>query len=379
MTLIEKYLFRQLLVPVLAAVAALAGVALLSQAVESLSVIVERGQNATVLLKLTALAVPQLLSMLSPIALFVGALVALNRLHTEHEIVVCFAGGMSRWRVMQPAIRLSVVVTLAALLVNLWVAPWAERTARDELFRVRTDLAATLIREGEFTRGGERLTVYAQSVDQNGLIRNLFIHVGDEAGPGATVYTAQEGRIVKREGTPALLMRFGSTQEFSTSGVLNFLSFDQYVFDLTPFLSTEDYLHYKISDRYMHELLFPNLAFHWERNNREKMLAEAHNRLASPFYNVAFMALALVGVIGGSFNRTGYGRRIATVAAVALVVRVVGFAVQSAAADEPWLNVLQYVVPLGAAFVAFRILFRQKVRRYVPLASDLDSLPMKPA
>jgi lipopolysaccharide export system permease protein len=379
MTLIEKYLFRQLALPVLAATAALGGIALLSQAVDSLELIVERGQSAWVLLKLTALAVPQLLSMLAPVALFVGALIALNRLHTEHEIVVCFAGGMSRWRVMSPAIRLSVLVALASLLVNLWVAPWSERTAREELFRVRTDLAATMIREGEFTQAGERLTVYAQSLDQNGLIRNLFIHVGDETGSGATVYTAQQGRIVKRDGLPALLMQFGSSQEFSTDGVLNFLSFDQYVFDLTPFLSGDEYLHLKTSDRYLHELLFPNTAFAWERNNKDRMLAEAHNRIASPLYNIAFMGLALVGVIGGSFNRTGYGRRIATVAGSALFVRVVGFGVLSAAAGEPALNVLQYLTPLAVIFVAFRILFRQKVRRYVPLACDADSLPLKAA
>lgn len=373
MTLIQKYLFRQLLGPVLAALAALAGVALLSQAVDSLSIIVERGQSAVVLGKLTALAIPQLVSMLAPVALFVGALVALNRLHTEQEIVVCFAGGMSRWKVISPAVRLSVWIALLSLVVNLWVAPWAERAARNELFRVRTDLAATLIREGEFTRAGDNLTVYAQSVDQNGLIRNLFIHVVKPDGAGATVYTAQEGRIVKREDRPALLMRFGSNQEFATNGVLNFLSFDQYVFDLAPFLSTEDFLHYKISDRFMHELLFPNIAFHWERNNRDKLTAEAHNRLAAPLYNIAFMTLALAGVIGGSFNRTGYGRRIAVVAGAALVVRVLGFAVQSAAADEPALNALQYLVPIAASVFAFRVLFRQKVRRYVALTADLKA------
>lgn len=379
MSLIEKYLFRQLALPVLAATVALAGVALLSQAVDSLEIIVERGQSAWVLLKVTLLAVPQLLSMLAPIALFVGALVALNRLHTEHEIVVCFAGGMSRWRVMSPAIRLSVLVALVSLLVNLWIAPWSERTAREELFRVRTDFAATLIKEGEFTQAGERLTVYAQSLDQNGLIRNLFIHVKDETGSGATVYTAQQGRVVKRDGRPALLMEKGSSQEFSSDGVLNFLSFDQYVFDLAPFLNADDYLHFKTSDRFLHELVFPNTAFEWEKNNAAKMLAEAHSRVASPLYSIAFMGLALVGVIGGSFNRTGYGRRIAMVAGWALFARVVGFAVLSAASAQPALNVLQYLVPLAAIVLSFRILFRQKVRRYVPLAHPVDSSPLQVA
>ena len=99
---------------------------------------------------------PQLLSMILPIALFVAALVALNRLHTEQEIVVCFAGGMSRWRVISPAMRLAAAVALLALVINLWVQPPAARAMREELFKVRTDLAASLVRRGRVHRAGAR-------------------------------------------------------------------------------------------------------------------------------------------------------------------------------------------------------------------------------
>ncbi|MDT9091684.1 LptF/LptG family permease, partial [Escherichia coli] len=78
-----------------------------------------------------------------PIAIFVAALVALNRLHTEQEIVVCFAGGMSRWRVISPAMRRAIGATLVSLALNLWVQPWCQRVMREELFKVSTDLAST--------------------------------------------------------------------------------------------------------------------------------------------------------------------------------------------------------------------------------------------
>ena len=59
---------------------------------------------------------------------------------------------------------------------------------RDELFKVRTDLASSLVREGEFTEPVPGLTVYAQSVDSNGVIHNLFIHQAKTDG-GSTTYT----------------------------------------------------------------------------------------------------------------------------------------------------------------------------------------------
>ncbi|MDP3748736.1 MAG: LPS export ABC transporter permease LptF [Phenylobacterium sp.] len=366
MPLIDRYLFRQLLGPTVLATAALTAVALLSQSLSALDIIVSQRQSALVFAKVTVLALPQLLNMVLPIAVFVAGLVALNRLHTEQEIVVCFAGGMSRWRVISPALRLASIIMVLALVMNLWIQPAASREMRQTLFNVRTDLASTLIREGEFTAPAPGLTVYAQSVDGTGLIHNLFIHQEKDDGDAST-YTADTGRLAKRGERPVLVMQKGSNQEFSEAGVLNYLSFDEYIFDLSPFMATGEMIHYKPSDRYLHELLFPDLEQDWEKRNRLKLLAEGHNRLASPLYNIALMAMALSAIIGGGFSRMGYGRRIAIVGAAAVTVRILGFVVQAGAESEAWLNLLQYLVPVAATYFALRSIFRQKVSRFIDM------------
>jgi lipopolysaccharide export system permease protein len=366
MTLIERYLLRQLLGPTIMSVAALSVVAMLSQSLGALDIIVNQGQSAFVLIKLTLLALPQLMVMILPIALFVAALVALNRLHTEQEIVVCFASGMSRWRVIAPAMRLATVATVFALFLNLWIEPLAERAIRNELFRVRTDLAASLVRVGEFTEPAPGLTVYAQGSETGGALRNLFV-IQQKPDGGDTTFFAAKGKVSKQNGAPVLVMRDGSEQAFSSAGVLDYLKFDEYVFDLSGFLSKGELIHYKISDRYLHELLFPDLTQAWERKERVAMLAEANARLSAPLYNIAFMAMALAAVIGGAFSRLGYGRRIIAVGAAAAVVRIAGFAVLALSAGSVWLNVVQYLIPLGAAAWAFRTLFRQQVGRPIAL------------
>ena len=373
MTLIDRYLFRQLLGPILAASAALIGVALLAQSLNQLELIVERGQSAWVLMRVTALAVPQLLSLILPVGVFVGALLALNRLHTEQEIVVCYAGGMSRWRVVAPAMRVAVLITLLALAATTFIQPAAQRAAREQLFAVKTDLASTLVREGEFTQASPDLTIYTARVDQNGLMRDMLIYVTRPGGQ--TAYDAAEGRIANRNGEPVLVLNRGSSSEFSDGGVLNFLSFDQYVFDLTPFVPEQDVFYYKDSDRWLHELFFPNLEVEYERNQAAKLAAEGHARLSSPLYNIAFMALALTAVLGGAFNRLGYARRIARYAALAAVFRILGFVVAGLAQQSVWLNVLQYAVPLFALWLALKIMFRARIGApgsARPLASDLN-------
>ena len=364
MHLIERYLFRQLLGPTLLATLALSAVGMLSLSLGALDIIVHQGQSPWVLLKITLLAMPQLLVLIMPISLFVAALVALNRLHTEQEIVVCFASGMSRWRVISPAIKLATIIAIVALVLNLWIAPFAERELRKEFLRVRTDLAASLIHVGEFTNPAPGLTVYAQDADQNGVFHNLFV-LQEKAGGGDTTFLAAQGKIAKRNGQPVLVMRDGSNQAFASNGVLNYLKFSEYTFDLTPYLNTTRILHYKISDLYFHELVFPDLTQPWERKNRVEMLSEANARLATPLYNIAFMAMALAAVIGGSFSRLGYGRRIVIIGAAAAIVRIAGFGVQAACDASAWLNILQYMIPIAAAWWAFAELFRQQVVRAI--------------
>ncbi len=353
-----------MLFPTILATVALAAIGVLSQSLSALDILVDERQGPWVFAKVALLAMPQLMVIILPVAILVAGLAALNRLHTEQEIVICFAGGMSRWRVVAPALRLSLLTGLACLALSLWVQPYCFRLLRETLREVRGDLAATLVKPGRFTHPTPKVTVYAQSVDDDGLIHNLFIDILSANGRDTTL-TAREGRLQIRGGKPMLVLRHGASQEFSPAGVLNFLAFDVYVFDLRPLIALDGPVQYKLSDRYPHELFFPDLRQAWDRANAPKMLAEGHSRFAAALYCPAFMMLALAAVIGGPFSKPGYALRIATAAAAALVVRTLGFACQAAAGTQPIFDLAQYLVPLMTALASAGLIF-SRVRRPAP-------------
>ncbi len=355
MTLIQSYLFRQLALPVAAACGALAGIGLLSQSLDQLEVIVERGQSVWVMVKLTLLALPQLLAVILPIGLFVGAMVALTRLQREQELTAMFAAGMARWQVIAPAMKLAGIVALATLIINLVLVPWAQQTARAQAFAIRTDLAALLVEEGRFVQGPNGLTVYVQQIEQNGLLKNLFVYL--QRGDKVTTWDAEEARFGRVDGQPVLNMTGGSAQEYSSSGVLNQFTFNHYSFPLGQFTTTSETIRLKPSDLWLTDLLAPD-ARSLERNSRGELAAEAHARLSGPLYAIAAMAMALAALMGGAFSRTGYGLRIARAAGAFLFVRILGYGLMAASAWNPWLNLLQYLLPVVATAIALRVLFR---------------------
>ncbi|MFT3998376.1 MAG: LptF/LptG family permease [Asticcacaulis sp.] len=356
MRTIECYISRQMRVPILGAIGALTAIAILSQSLTQFDVIVERGQSLTTFLKITFLALPQLAGLIFPVAIFVGTLVALNRMHNDHEIVAGYANGMSLWRTASPVVRFGVYITLMGLIMSLFVQPAASRAMRAELFRIKTDIIAAVIKEGDFSTTRSGMTIYVQRIDQNGLLRQIFIRTPGPDGLDRT-YAAREGRIVTpKKGGQILILRDGSTQQVSAEGVLNHLTFEEYSFDISQHVISDDYLHYKDSDRYIHELFFPNRAMEWENGSWKKLMAEGHARITGPFYNLGFCLLAVVGVLGGSFSRHGYGKRIAIVSFAAAAIRIVGFAVEAACADAPVANIMQYVIPLTLIVVCLKII-----------------------
>ncbi|MDQ8029530.1 MAG: LptF/LptG family permease [Brevundimonas sp.] len=356
MTLIQGYLFRQIGRPVLAACAALAGIGILSQSLDQLEFIVERGQSVWVMVKLTLLALPQLLAVIIPIGLFVGALTALTRLQREQELTAIFASGVTRWQAIRPMMKLAMIAALLTLFITTVAQPWAQREARNATFAVRSDLAALLVEEGNFVQGPKGLTVYVQQIEQNGLLKNLFVYIQD--GDKTTTWDAAEARFSRIDGQPYLTLLNGSWQRYSSRGVLEYLSFGRQDLPLAQYVDVNDTVRYKPSDLYLPQLLNPSPRDLDRVGSAGELTAEAHSRLSSPLYALAGMAMALAALMGGSFSRTGYSFRIAKAAAAFLTVRILGYGVVAGSAWNGWLNVFQYLLPILATAIALRILFR---------------------
>ncbi len=355
MTRIQTYLFNRVLRTALVIVGGLALIALMAQGLSRTELIVENRQSALTYFAVVLLGAPQVIALLTPLALFVAGIWSLNRIHRDSEIVVAQAAGMTRWQIAAPLIRLAVICGLAHLAINLWVQPSAQRELRATVSDARADLAASLIRPGQFTSASNQLTFYARE-SRGGELKGILI--SDARDPDQPRdYLAQSGAVIYVDGRPAIVMRNGQWHDISETGALNILDFDQYTFDLTPFMAEEGEVVLKSSDRYLHELLFIDRRNFEQVKNEDRFLAEAHARLTSPLLNIVMALIAVMAVTGGDFSRHGYGRRIMVATAGALTVVIVQLAVQSESAADPALNAAQWAFPLGVIVVLSWVYF----------------------
>lgn len=350
MNTLAAYIFRQALNPLLAMLGALAAIAVLTQGLNRLDIIVTNRQSGFSFAYVTLLATPQLISLLLPLAVFFAVAYAVNRMHSESETSIIYASGVSNGRLARPIMMLAMLAALAHLAMNVLVQPAATREMRHTIHDIRADVAGSLVREGSFTFPSQNLTLYARDRGPGGEMRDLMINDGRATPP--VTYTARAGIVAMVEGKPAIVMRDGQVQRQREDGTLQVLDFVQYVLQLDGLFEPPGEVLLKASDRYLMELFYPDLTNHFDQRNVGRFLAEAHHRLSSPLLNPALALVALAIILVGEYRRQGYGQRILIASGVALLVRLIALAIQAAAVDDPNLNILQYIFPLGVCAIA---------------------------
>ena len=361
MNTISAYVFRQVLGPLLAILGALAAIAILTQGLNQLDIIITNRRAGFAFAWVTILALPQLISLVLPIAMFVAVVYAINRMQSESEVAVLYGAGVSRQHIARPILQLATLGALVHLTINVIVQPWAFEERRQTFYDLRTDIASSLVEEGAFTYPSEDLTLYARERGGGGELRDLLIN---DARPEFPItYTARAGAIQPIDGRPAIVMRDGQIQRQIEDGTVDVLDFDRYVLQLDGEVDESGYFYLKQSDRTLHQLLMPDWTAHYDIQNAQDFQAEATSRIASPLLSIALAMIALVGVLGGEFSRRGYGRRIMIAGGIALLVRVVPIALQSAAQDEPSLNPVQIALPLVVILVCSVMLAGKRPRR----------------
>jgi len=362
MTSLQKYLFRQILGPFLGILLGLAVIAILTQSLTQIDIIVDQRRSAFAFAWVTLLAVPQLVGLVLPLALFFAVVFALNRLQGDSEIAVAQAAGMSNAQIVEPVLKLSVLAALFHLALTTLIAPAAYREMRETVYSIRSDVAASLVREGSFTTPAKNLTLYARETLPGGAMRDLLIN--DARNPERPLtFTARTGVIATIDGAPALVMRDGQVQQPKPDGSFDLLDFDQYVLQLGDFFMEEQALFLKSSDRYLGELFFPDLTSPYDASNVDAFRAEGHARLASPLLNIAMGLIAAAAMLRGDVQRLGYAGRIVRASAIALIVRLVALGIQAACADEPSLNPIQYAFPILTATIAAWTFARARLPR----------------
>lgn len=357
---LSQYLFLQALGPFIVASIVLTGIIWLTQALRMLDVLITQGQTLLTFFELTALALPSTLVIVLPISLFCAMLYTLHKLISDSEIVVMFSAGISRSVIATPFLTIAVATSALVLLFSIYVAPAGLRELKSQLYEIRSDVATAMIREGTFTNPAQGLTVYVRERTPDGTTYGILVH--DSRNPKEPItYMAETGSLVQGPNGPLLVMFNGNIQRVSREGdrdmgAATLLYFDKYTYDLSQYIDTKPSFTYEGRERYFSELIAPARDDTYGQTHREKLLADAHERLVEGVYPTMLTLIALATLLPAPFNRRGYASRMALAAVLALAIRLLGFVLANGASTSSYLIFLMYLVPMAVCGICIAII-----------------------
>src|SRR6185437_8128840 len=175
-TILGRYVLRE----VIAAWLVVTGVLLLLLLAQQIAAVLERAAvnhfPQGVVLQLIWLGALQNLSILVPVGLLLGVVLAFGRLYHDSEMAAALACGVAPLRLYVPLAGLAIAVTVVLAWLTLVLAPQAtERTLTLRNAALQAGQFAP-IAPGKFrTFGGQSAVVYAETVNPDGTLGNVFV------------------------------------------------------------------------------------------------------------------------------------------------------------------------------------------------------------
>lgn len=346
MRIFGRYVFRQSAGALVLILLSLSGVVWIALALRQLNLVTSEGQSALTFIKMTTLALPNMMGMIAPIALLVAVIHTLNRLSGDSELIVLTASGASPWTVAKPLLILAFFVAGVVSFVNHVGMPWSLKLLREYVIQVRSDLIGQVIQPGRFSSPESGLTFHIRERALNGDLKGLLMH--DMRDPKVvTTYLAETGTLIKQDDHAYLMMQSGHVlRRTSTAEPPQIVEFESYVVNLDRFEPKTASIELKPRERYFSELAFPRPDDSDFKRQPGHFRAELHERFANPFYAFAFVLLAVALVGRAQSTRQNRWEAIALAGTLCVGARVAGLAVNNLVSiNAKWLPLL-YGIPL---------------------------------
>ena len=341
---IGVYIFRTTLGAFLLVLVSLTSVIWLTQALREIDLMTNRGQTVFVFVGITGLIIPNLVLIIAPLAQVMAVSHTLNKLSVDSEIIVMNAAGMRPWRLFQPFLVVTILVSLLVMFISAYLAPEGLRMLRRWVTEVRTDLITNVIQPGRFTPLDRALVFYFRERQPNGLLIGILLDDRRDEKERVTIL-AEQGEIVKNDAGSFIIFENGSIQRHELNKAdPSIVLFDRYAFDLSPFAGGSQVVQYSVRERYLWELISPAQADLGYRAQPANFRAELHDRLMAPIYPFAFLVLAYAFLGAPSTTRQSRIWSIVTVITGVTVLRLMGFVSSVIGVTKPLFILLQYVL-----------------------------------
>jgi lipopolysaccharide export system permease protein len=230
--LIDRYLARSILVPLVGSLVLAAMLLVLDKMLRLFQYVVDAGGPVSVVWRMLANLLPEYLSLGIPIGLMLGILLAFRKLALSSELDALRGMGVGYNRLLRIPFAYAVPLALMNLFIVGYLQPYSEYGYESLRFELNSGALGAAIKVGEFNQLGKKLTLRIDRSENKGTqLHGIFVQT-DQPNGTTVVATAEHGRFLSTDNENVILFRLEKgrlvqdSPKFATPRTLAFETYD---------------------------------------------------------------------------------------------------------------------------------------------------------
>ena len=296
-TLLDRYIFTELLSPFSLSLGALCFVMLTRELLRLVELLVSKGVGIVAVLQVFAHLMPSFLVLTLPIAGIIASITAFGRLSFDKELVAMQAAGLSLMRLARPVILFALLVFGLTLWLAQWGQPWSSTNLKKVALNLLRDQLVLALERGTFNEPIPNMTIYVPDGDPKQATTGIF--VSDERNPdNPRIIVAQQYEVLIDTASNQVALRLQEGVIHSRPNQAD--QYEQVAFtsyDLKLSLNQSGYS--STEERPSYEAIIAQLAqSQWRDPTALRRLMEYYKDLAFPTASLVFCLLGVpVGIV----------------------------------------------------------------------------------
>ena len=314
-----KYIFINFLKPFFLISFVLTGLVWLSRSLQYIDLIINKGLSVLSYFWFVSLIAPKILALLLPLISFAAISYSYHRLKTDSELIIMESAGLSKLKLMFPAILFGFLIALSVLLIETKISPENYKKFKSFQSNLRNNFVISALQEGEFHSPFSNITVYIDELSNDGTVKNILIHDTRNKNIENTIL-AKKGIISNINDIPSIKVFNGSRYIFYLdTNQTSILNFDKYEFQIDISNTNKSSRFRQVEERSLKELFYPDHKF--SNNIKKEFFSEGHRRLSSPLLVIFMCSLAAFSVLFGKTKKKMLAKRIIFISSLAILVQ----------------------------------------------------------
>lgn len=206
MLIIHRYIFKELIPPLLVNLLFLTAIFLMTRMLQVTKLIVNYNVSLASIGLILVYSIPHFLVFVLPMSVMLAILLTLMRMSSENEIIALKSSGVSIYRLLPPIIVFAVAGFLATLFMTIYGMPRSKLAIAQLTYTMLTTNTEVGLKARNFNNRFQKVTLYVNEVDlHDKTMRDIFIEDRRNAKAVSTI-VAPYGHFVKdREGNTVRL------------------------------------------------------------------------------------------------------------------------------------------------------------------------------